>query len=104
LPVIGAAMFKAAAWGSLAGFAFVLLDRLGYLARLWAFPGAEPLERLTALLHPYPLLFLLAAAGFGWMSRALAARSFVKVQKDAGLRHLDKAGTVRHNARPASLG
>jgi ubiquinone biosynthesis protein len=84
LPVIAAGAFKVLAFGALLVTAVIAADRASYLDRLWKVPGTEPVAHAVALLHPYPLVFLLAAAVLGWMSRSMAARSFVKVQKDAG--------------------
>jgi ubiquinone biosynthesis protein len=82
LPVIAGHISKFTAYALLALSVALVVNRFGYMKRVWALPGTEPIEHVFGFIGPYVLLFFLASGVLSWMGSVLKARSFVKVQKD----------------------
>ena len=83
LPAIAAAVMRAVAWASAAALAIALLDRAGWLGRLWAHVPRAPMGPALELVAGHLALAAITVLFAAWAARALKARTMVKVQKEA---------------------
>lgn len=83
LPAIGASLMRALAWGAASMLAVTLLDRTGWLARLWEHVPRRSVEPALELVAGHLVLVVITLLLGAWAARVLKARTMVKVQKEA---------------------
>ncbi len=83
LPAIGAGAMRAIAWATAIALSVALLDRQGWLVRVWDQVPRTAIAPALELVYGHAIVATSALLLCAWAARSLKARTMIKVQKEA---------------------